>query len=74
MNLEENDLDASLLVFNVLAFLSFYGLVGAVLVATHRGMGVHLAVIEYDRGIAGVTAYRQVSLGPVPHSDITYSP
>ncbi|KAK7184162.1 integral membrane protein [Paraphaeosphaeria sporulosa] len=47
--------------FNVLAFLSFYGLVGAVLVAIHRGMGVHVDVIVYDRGLAGVTAYRQVS-------------
>ncbi|KAF2441169.1 hypothetical protein P171DRAFT_366918 [Karstenula rhodostoma CBS 690.94] len=45
--------------FNVLAFLSFYGLAGAVLVAIHRGMGVHKDVIKYDRGVAGVTAYRQ---------------
>lgn len=51
----------TVLVFNVLAFLSFYGLNSAVFVAIHRGMGVHKDVIEYDRGVAGVTAYRQVS-------------
>jgi hypothetical protein len=54
----------TVLVFNVLAFLSFYGLVGAVLVAIHRGMGVHKNVIEYDRGVAGMSAYRQVRSMP----------
>ncbi|KAL1595728.1 hypothetical protein SLS60_009417 [Paraconiothyrium brasiliense] len=51
--------DLTVLVFNVLAFLSFYGLVSAVFVAIHRGMGVHLDVVEYERGLAGVIAYRQ---------------
>lgn len=51
-------------VFNVLAVLTFYGLICAVLIAIHRGMGVHMDVILYDRGIGGLTAYRQVSVLP----------
>lgn len=48
-------------VFNVLAFLSFFGLVSAVLFAIHRGMGVHVEIIRNERGSTGVTAYKQVS-------------
>ncbi|KAF1971184.1 hypothetical protein BU23DRAFT_471645 [Bimuria novae-zelandiae CBS 107.79] len=39
--------------FNVLAFLSFFGLVSAVLVAIHRGMGVHVELIP------DVSAYKK---------------
>lgn len=48
-------------VFNVLAFLSFFGLVSAVSVAIRRGMGVHMDVIRAERGTRGVVAYNQVS-------------
>ena len=50
------------IVFNILAFLSFFGLVGAVFTAIERGMGVHISVILYERGVHGVTAYKQVSI------------
>lgn len=48
-------------VFNILAFLSFFGLVSAVFIAIERGMGIHISVILYERGVNGVTAYKQVS-------------
>jgi hypothetical protein len=49
-------------VFNILAFLSFFGLVSAVFIAIERGMGIHISVILYERGVNGVTAYKQVSV------------
>ncbi|CAO2652677.1 Nn.00g009600.m01.CDS01 [Neocucurbitaria sp. VM-36] len=45
--------------FNVLAVLSFYGLVAAVAVAVERGMGTHITRILYEDGVQGVIDYSQ---------------
>ncbi|KAJ4301085.1 hypothetical protein N0V90_003175 [Kalmusia sp. IMI 367209] len=45
--------------FNVMAFLSFFGLVAAVFVAIDRGMGVHYTIIVHERGYKGAIAYQQ---------------
>ncbi|KAF2876443.1 hypothetical protein BDV95DRAFT_625681 [Massariosphaeria phaeospora] len=45
--------------FNVLAVLTFFGLAVAVLIATERGMGVHIEVVLFERGYKGLSAYNQ---------------
>ena len=45
----------------MLAVLTFYGLIGAVAVATERGMGTHITLILYEHGFQGVIDYSQVS-------------
>ncbi|KAF2787269.1 hypothetical protein K505DRAFT_258073 [Melanomma pulvis-pyrius CBS 109.77] len=46
-------------VFNVAAVLAFYGLAVAVFVAIHRGMGVHVEAVLYERGQKGLTNLNQ---------------
>ncbi|KAH9862408.1 hypothetical protein J1614_011063 [Plenodomus biglobosus] len=43
--------------FNVLAVLTFYGLVASVVVATQRGMGTHISLLLYEHGIQGLIDY-----------------
>lgn len=45
----------------MLAVLSFFGLVVAVAIAIERGMGTHVTLILYERGIQGLIDYNQVS-------------
>ncbi|KAF2015782.1 hypothetical protein BU24DRAFT_480485 [Aaosphaeria arxii CBS 175.79] len=45
--------------FNVLAVLTFYGLCIAVYFAISRGMGTHLTLVLFERGLAGFSAYNQ---------------
>jgi hypothetical protein len=50
----------SLLVFNVLAVLTFYGLSIAVFMAIKRGMGRHVTVVLFEGGLKGLGDYNQV--------------
>jgi hypothetical protein len=52
----------------VLAVFTFYGFIVAVAVATERGMGTHVTLILYERGVQGLIDYSQVSrvLAPLP--------
>ncbi|KAI8943870.1 hypothetical protein NX059_001841 [Plenodomus lindquistii] len=45
--------------FNVLAVLTFYGLVVAVGIAIERGMGTHLSLVLYEHGVQGFIDYSQ---------------
>ncbi|KAF2658322.1 hypothetical protein K491DRAFT_276322 [Lophiostoma macrostomum CBS 122681] len=46
-------------IFNVLAVLTFYGLAIAVFMAIKRGMGTHVALVLYERGLQGFSDYNQ---------------
>jgi hypothetical protein len=45
--------------FNVAAVLTFFGLCISVFTAIDRGMGVHVTVILYERGVKGLSDYAQ---------------
>jgi hypothetical protein len=45
----------------MLAVFTFYGFIAAVAVATERGMGTHVTLILYERGVQGLIDYNQVS-------------
>ncbi|CBX99796.1 hypothetical protein IAQ61_002971 [Plenodomus lingam] len=45
--------------FNILAVLTFYSLIVAVAIAIERGMGTHLSLILYERGVQGFIKYNQ---------------
>jgi hypothetical protein len=52
----------------MLAVLTFYGFIVAVAVATEQGMGTHVTLILYERGVQVLIDYNQVSrvLAPLP--------
>lgn len=50
----------SLIVFNVLAVLTFYGLAVAVFLAIKRGMGTHVTLVLFEGGLKGLGDYNQV--------------
>lgn len=45
----------------MLAVATFLGLVIAVFIAIERGMGVHVEVVLFERGLQGLSDYNQVS-------------
>ncbi|PSN69123.1 hypothetical protein BS50DRAFT_521432, partial [Corynespora cassiicola Philippines] len=46
-------------IFHILAVLTFFGLCIAVYIAIGRGMGTHVQLILYERGIQGVVDYNK---------------
>ena len=46
--------------FNVAAVATFFGLAIAVFIAINRGMGVHVEVVLFERGLKGLSDYNQV--------------
>lgn len=47
-------------VFNVIAVVLFYGLIIATFIAIDRGMGTHLDLVLYERGMNGLVEYSAV--------------